>query len=267
MRAVRLLDGAAALRQPVVHVEELRGAGLPGHHRDRLRRLPVDGRPDVTGVSVTGAQIVSEVKKFLGDPYIYGAAGPTTFDCSGLVQYALTKLGVKAVPRTSEAQYGWAQKISASQLQPGDLVFSQWPGDNASPGHVAIYAGGGQIIEAPAPGMSVHQIPLDASYKSHVIGYGRAPGLPAASGASSGGGGGLLGLVLPQQVLDVFSGAEQLAQSAMWIINPENWARIMAGAFGFFLAAFGVGFLIAAAALWPRPSRSRRCTRSPAAPA
>jgi cell wall-associated NlpC family hydrolase len=74
----------------------------------------------------------------LGDPYVYGATGPAAFDCSGLVQWAAQKAGFKGVPRTSEAQWNWVQKISQAQLQPGDLVFSQWPGDNASPGPVQI---------------------------------------------------------------------------------------------------------------------------------
>jgi peptidoglycan DL-endopeptidase CwlO len=65
-------------------------------------------------VSVTGAQIIAEAKKFLGDPYVYGAAGPASFDCSGLVKYTLEQLGLKGVPRTSEAQWGWVQKISRS---------------------------------------------------------------------------------------------------------------------------------------------------------
>lgn len=200
-------------------------------------------------MSINGSQIVAEAKKFLGDPYVWGAQGPSSFDCSGLVEYVMQQLGVKAVPRSSEAQYGWVQKVTAANLQAGDLVFSQWPGDNqASPGHVAIYAGGGQVIEAPGSGQTVHQVPLDASYKAHVVGYGRAPGAAGGGAGGSSGGGGLLGLFLPAPVLQMFTDAETLAQSMMWLINPENWARIMAGAFGFFLAIFGLGFLVAAAA-------------------
>src|SRR5580692_253289 len=86
--------------------------------------------------TISGAEIVTEVEKFVGDSYVYGAAGPSTFDCSGLVQYVLTTLGVQNVPRTSEDQYAWVDKVSQQQLQPGDLVFAQFPGDNASPGHV-----------------------------------------------------------------------------------------------------------------------------------
>jgi hypothetical protein len=190
-------------------------------------------------VSVTGQQIVDEAKSLIGDPYVYGAAGPSTFDCSGLVQYVLSKLGAKSVPRTSEAQWGWVQKITRSQLQPGDLIFEQWPGDNAAPGHVVIYAGGGKVIEAPQPGQSVLERSWSPS-ETTITGYGRPAGI---TGSSTGGGGllgGLLSLALPQPVLDLFSAMEKIAQSAMWIINPVNWARIVAGVFGFLLLGAGL---------------------------
>lgn len=201
-------------------------------------------------MSITGQSIIDEAKKFLGDPYVYGAAGPSSFDCSGLVQYVLTQLGVKGVPRTSEAQWGWVQKISRSQLQPGDLIFEQWPGDNSPPGHVVIYAGGGQVVEAPQPGQDVHVRKWSPS-ETTIVGYGRPQGMSGASGSSSGGsGGGGIGsiLSLPSDITGMFTRAEQLAQAAMWVFNPENWARIIAGLFGAVLAAFGLGFLIWAGA-------------------
>jgi hypothetical protein len=199
-------------------------------------------------VSITGQSIVSEAKKFLGDPYVYGAAGPSSFDCSGLVQYVLTQLGVKGVPRTSEAQWGWVQKISRSQLQPGDLIFEQWPGDNSPPGHVVIYAGGGQVIEAPHTGADVHLRAWSPS-ETTIVGYGRPQGLAAAKG-SGGGSGGVLGsiLSLPSDVTGMFSQAEKLAQGLMWFFNPENWARLLAGVFGLVLLCFGLGFLVWAGA-------------------
>jgi hypothetical protein len=195
-------------------------------------------------MSVTGAEIVAEVKKFAGYPYVYGDKGPSAFDCSGLVQYVLTQLGVKGVPRTSEAQWGWVTKISKSQLQPGDLVFAQFPGDNASPGHVGIYTGGGQVLSAEDPAQGVGYASL-SSWSGNIVGYGRPAGLSGASGspATSSGALGML-LSLPSDVTDMFSSAEKLAQGAMWFFNPENWARIVAGAFGFVFAAFGLGFLI-----------------------
>jgi hypothetical protein len=128
-------------------------------------------------------KFVSVLKSLLGDPYQLGAAGPATFDCSGLVQYALEKAGVPDVPRTSEQQWAWIKQnggqINKSQLKPGDLVFSQWPGDNASPGHVQVYLGGGKVIQAPHTGAAVSISSLSAD-GSHIVGYGRPPGLTKA---------------------------------------------------------------------------------------
>lgn len=195
-----------------------------------------------------GPAIIAEIHKFLGDQYVWGGTGPTTFDCSGLIYYALGRLGVKGVPRTSEAQYGWVKHIAASDLQPGDLVFSQWPGDEASPGHVAVYAGGGNLIEAGSPATGVHQTPLDTAYKAHVVGYGRVPGTAASGAPGGGGGGGLLSLFLPSGVTGFFSDAEQLVSGAMWFLNPENWMRIISGFFGVLLAGAGIVFMVKAGA-------------------
>jgi hypothetical protein len=197
-------------------------------------------------MSVTGSEIVAEVKKFAGYPYVYGDKGPSAFDCSGLVQYVLTQLGVKGVPRTSEAQWGWVTQISKSDLQPGDLVFAQFPGDNASPGHVGIYTGGGEVLSAQDEALGVGYATL-SSWGSAIVGYGRPQGLSGASGSSSSSSGSSplsMLLSLPSDVTGMFSSAEKLAQGAMWFFNPENWARVMAGVFGFLFAAFGLGFLI-----------------------
>src|SRR5215472_19287441 len=91
----------------------------------------------------SAAAFLSALRAELGKPYQLGAEGPSAFDCSGLVVFGFKKVGISA-PRTSEAQWAWSQHINQSQLKPGDLVFSQWPGDNASPGHVQVYVGGGK---------------------------------------------------------------------------------------------------------------------------
>lgn len=196
-------------------------------------------------MGITGQSVADKARSFEGYPYIYGDAGPSAFDCSGLVQYTLSQLGMKGVPRTSEAQWGWVRKITRAQLQPGDLIFEQWPGDNSPPGHVVIYAGNGKVIEAPHAGAKV-QVRSWSPDETTIVGYGRPPGLAAAAGASGSSGllGSLLSLALPDSVTRMFGQAEQLAQAAMWLFNPENWARIIAGAFGFVLLAFGLGFLV-----------------------
>ena len=93
-----------------------------------------------------------------GDPYVYGAAGPNAFDCSGLVYYATHRAGMKGVPRTSSAQAGYARHISRSAMRRGDLVFFTSGGRVY---HVGIYVGfsGGRriILHAPYSGQRVHR--------------------------------------------------------------------------------------------------------------
>ncbi|MDQ1621322.1 MAG: peptidoglycan DL-endopeptidase CwlO [Actinomycetota bacterium] len=90
----------------------------------------------------------------LGDPYVYGAAGPGSFDCSGLTMFAWGAAGV-SLPHSSAAQYSAASPVSSSSLEPGDLVFYYSPIS-----HVGIYIGGGRIIHAPHPGRSVEIVGL-----------------------------------------------------------------------------------------------------------
>jgi cell wall-associated NlpC family hydrolase len=81
----------------------------------------------------------------LGKPYVWGAAGPNYFDCSGLVMYVYAQVGV-SLPHNAAAQYGYGTPVSYNDLQPGDLVFFE------GLGHVGIYIGGGQFIHAPHTG-------------------------------------------------------------------------------------------------------------------
>jgi hypothetical protein len=235
----------------------------------------------------SGAGFLQKAMTFLGDPYVYGGAGPSEFDCSGLVQYALQQVGLSDVPRTSEAQSAWATPIGQADLQPGDLVFSQWPGDDASPGHVAIYAGDGQLLEAPHTGVPVHLIPLSSSYQQYVTGYGRVPGFSGATSGGAGGGtspagsgvnqagltdslgtwlGPLLSTVAGQNptlalpaligttlgpIANVLKDFDHALSSAMhgvlWIVNPMNWVRILAGILGGAAAITGTVLLFQAA--------------------
>ena|ERR1700722_99100 len=141
-------------------------------------------------MTITGAQIIAETKKFIGDPYVFGAAGPKEFDCSGLIYYAFRQLGDKSVPRTSEEQWKWVQHISYKDLQPGDLIFMNF-GNEVSPGHVVLYAGDNKIIQAPQPGQDVQEIswkPSDmAAWGGKIVGYGRPPGADiSGAGADTG---------------------------------------------------------------------------------
>lgn len=134
---------------------------------------------------VDGAAIVAQAQTEIGKPYVYGDEGPDAFDCSGLVQAVFNAVGLK-VPRVSSEQFGAGQNITYADLQPGDLIFSEWQGDDVPHhGHVAIYAGNGQIIEAPHPGATVHQVNLDSNYLAHVDGYTRVTGVGSTSGTAA----------------------------------------------------------------------------------
>ena len=89
-----------------------------------------------------------------GDPYIWGAAGPDAFDCSGLTYYSFRHAG-KPLPRTAQAQYNSVEHISRSRLRPGDLVF--FHSGNGYVYHVGIYAGNNEIWHSPHPGARVRR--------------------------------------------------------------------------------------------------------------
>ena len=102
-----------------------------------------------TAVAFTYAQ--------LGKPYQWGATGPGSFDCSGLIQAAWAAAGV-AIPRDTYEQWAALPHIATSAIQPGDLLY--YDGE----GHVAMYVGGGYIIDAPQTGLNVEKIPMNTSW-------------------------------------------------------------------------------------------------------
>jgi cell wall-associated NlpC family hydrolase len=96
----------------------------------------------------------------LGAPYQFGAAGPTAYDCSGLTMMAWASQGVD-ITRTSRSQYLAVGKVGYAALRAGDLIFyGTDPSDPASIYHVALYAGGGMMIEATLPGQPLSENPV-----------------------------------------------------------------------------------------------------------
>ena len=96
-----------------------------------------------------GGPVVAYAKSQAGKAYVWGAAGPSAFDCSGLTMMAWQQAGV-SLPHSSSAQYNSGRHISESELQPGDLVFYYSPIS-----HVGLYIGNGQIVNALNPGSGV----------------------------------------------------------------------------------------------------------------
>lgn len=111
--------------------------------------------------SVTGQEIVNEAKKHLGKPYVYGADGPNSFDCSGLTQYVYKQFGIN-ITRTTFTQINQGKYVSRSELQVGDLVFPHT-------GHVGIYVGNNQMIHAPETGDVVKISTINQFYTARRI--------------------------------------------------------------------------------------------------
>ncbi|MDT0261368.1 C40 family peptidase [Jatrophihabitans lederbergiae] len=121
--------------------------------------------PQAQQASQGAAAAIASARAELGKPYVWGASGPDSFDCSGLTAWAWGHAGVN-LPHSAAAQQGMGSSVSRSELQPGDLVFFGSPAY-----HVALYIGGGLIIHAPTTGDVVKIASL--SYQSDYSGARR----------------------------------------------------------------------------------------------
>lgn len=113
------------------------------------------GSASYGGVSAStpqAATAISFARAQIGKPYAYGKTGPSSYDCSGLVQAAYKSAGV-TLPRTTKGQILVGTPVSKANLQPGDLVFPDL-------GHVQIYTGNGRVVEAPHTGTKVREVPM-----------------------------------------------------------------------------------------------------------
>lgn len=122
--------------------------------------------------------VVKYAESFVGTPYRWGGSSPGGFDCSGLVQYVTNAFGMK-LPRLSYAQAGAGSVVPMAQLQPGDLVVMNG-GE-----HIAIYAGNGQIVEAPHTGSSVRVRALGKGEQYYGV-HLNYPGEKASTSYSNG---------------------------------------------------------------------------------
>lgn len=174
---VHKLDAAEQLLNRLTVEQRKRMAGRDGdgkeaagrNHPDRGTRGdgPLDGithgagiAPGAGGAAASApnpraARAVSFAYAALGKPYVWGATGPSAYDCSGLTQAAWKSGGV-ALPRTTYTQISSGPRVDRSQLAPGDLVFFY-----SGISHVGLYIGDGKMIHAPHPGAPVRIAPID----------------------------------------------------------------------------------------------------------
>ncbi|MQA16378.1 MAG: glycoside hydrolase [Pseudonocardiaceae bacterium] len=140
------LDNARADMQDQIAVVEQRLAELTADERESYSS---GGQSDLP-ISVPGSGAAAEALRAAleqqGDPYSWGADGPDSFDCSGLVYWAYQQAGVE-LPRSSSEQAATGTSVSRSQLQPGDLIALYSPVS-----HIGVYVGDGRYVHAPQPG-------------------------------------------------------------------------------------------------------------------
>lgn len=109
-------------------------------------------------------EVINVAKSKLGCPYVWGAEGPNSFDCSGLTSYAFKKGAGITIPRTSKTQATAGYAVSRSNLKPGDLVFFNTSGSGIS--HVGLYIGNDEMIHSPKPGDVVKVVKITSNYYS-----------------------------------------------------------------------------------------------------
>lgn len=121
-----------------------------------------ESKPSV-GDSNKQSSVVNLAYAQLGKPYVWGAEGPSSFDCSGLMTYIYKNGAGVNLPRTSKQQSNFGTTVDRSQLQPGDLIFSSTDGSGGV-SHVGIYVGNGEMIHAPSEGDVVKKTSINSSY-------------------------------------------------------------------------------------------------------
>lgn len=145
-----------------VYVEKVR------EHIDHYAGLAAQVNPRAALESGVGSALGRAAAEWalaqVGKPYLWGGAGPDAFDCSGLTMKAWASVGV-GIPRVTTSQVHAGVRVELGELQPGDLLFYD-TGSGASPSHVTMYVGGGQMVNAPSSGQTIRVEPVDGAYYS-----------------------------------------------------------------------------------------------------
>ncbi|MER7763322.1 NlpC/P60 family protein [Streptomyces sp. NPDC097619] len=151
-RAVTAKLAAARRILNAMSTDERAAFDRAGRSSDRTTSLPeISGGGAVSG---RASAAVAAARAAVGRPYVWGATGPSGFDCSGLMVWSYRQAGV-SLPRTSQAQRYAGRQVPLSEARPGDLVTYR---SDAS--HVGMYVGNGQVVHAPYPGAPVRYDPV-----------------------------------------------------------------------------------------------------------
>jgi cell wall-associated NlpC family hydrolase len=126
--------------------------------------LPAGSAPAPSG---SVAAVVRYAEAQVGKPYVWGADGPSSFDCSGLTMMAWRQAGI-GLPHSAAAQYSVGRHVTRAELQPGDLIFRYSPIS-----HVAMYVGNGMQVAATHTGSTVK---LRSVFQGEIVGYSRPTG-------------------------------------------------------------------------------------------
>lgn len=175
------------------------------------------------GIDSAGGQNAADIaiafcRAQVGKPYVWGAIGPNSYDCSGLLFTAYHHAGIN-LPRTSAAMQTAGSPIPCGQQLPGDIILPY-------PGHIFIYIGNNRIIEAPRPGLDVQYNNL---YKCWKVRRVTTPGTGVGNLASSSS---------PMGLADI--PGIGFSPAAAWATNDHNWYRIGMGLTGAALLGLGV---------------------------
>ena len=130
------------------HISISRDTKVRAFYRGTDVRMPATSSAIVIDVESLGQEVVAEAARHRGAPYRYGAKGPSAFDCSGFTRYVYSRFG-KSLPHNAAGQRNSTRAVSRSAMRVGDLVFLD------GNGHVGIYAGNGDMWDAPHSGRTV----------------------------------------------------------------------------------------------------------------
>jgi cell wall-associated NlpC family hydrolase len=154
---------------PAVLRGELRAVLPAGAQVEVLREVVVVRQAGEFLTNVQLVRVLRAAQSRLGDRYVWGAVGPNTFDCSGLVGWSYAQAGI-SLPRTSEQQWFAGVHVPVREMRPGDLLFWHYdPTDPADIDHVALYIGRGMMIVAPHTGTVVQVQPVYSADFAGVV--------------------------------------------------------------------------------------------------